>query len=180
MRLICGLVRLDGTDPDHAIVEAMIAVLTPTDLAPRVAVRAEGRAALAVLDFSLHPSSEPSVAASCGWLAADLRLDRMRELAVALGLPEGTGEHALAAAALTRWGADLPDRLDGDFALAAWDPAEQRLVCARDIMGVRPLCFAHVEGKFVAFASLPEALQVPGLVPRRVDRLGIARLAVEH
>ena len=181
MRLICGLVRLDATDADRAILDAMIAVLTPPDLAPRVAVRAQGRAALAVLDFSLRcRSSEPRIDGDGGWLAADLRLDRARELAVTLELPEGADEHAVAAAALARWDADLPDRLEGDFALAAWEPTGQRLVCARDIMGVRPLCFAHVEGKFLAFASLPEALQVPGLVPRRFDPLGIARLAVEH
>jgi asparagine synthase (glutamine-hydrolysing) len=181
MRLICGLVRLDGTDADRAIVDAMIAVLTPSALEPRIAVRAEGRAALAVLDFSLHgPSSVPPIETADGWLAADLRLDRTRELAAALDLAGNTDEHTLAAAALARWNADLPDRLDGDFALAAWDPTRERFVCARDIMGVRPLCFTHVAGKFLAFASLPEALQVPGLVPRRVDRLGIARLAIEH
>jgi asparagine synthase (glutamine-hydrolysing) len=180
MRLICGLVRLDGAEADRAIVDDMIAVLTPAGLAPRISVRAEGRAAMAVLDFNLHgPSSEPPIETGDGWLAADLRLDRARALAATLDLPEGIGEHALAAAALARWDADLPDKLEGDFALAAWQPSRQRLVCARDIMGVRPLCFAHVEGKFLAFASLPEALQVPRLVPRRFDRLRIARLVVE-
>ena len=43
-------------------------------------------------------------------------------------------------------------RLRGEFALALWDPAQRRLVCARDALGVRPLVFRNSADAF-AFAS---------------------------
>lgn len=43
-------------------------------------------------------------------------------------------------------------RLRGDFALALWDQEQQRLVCARDVLGARPL-FYRCAGTAFAFAS---------------------------
>lgn len=181
MRLICGLVRLDGAPADGATLDPMISAMTPRDLAPRIARRTEGPAALAVLDFGLHgPPPQIAVDAASGtWLAADLRLDRPRDLATALDLPAGTAHDALALAAVARWGRDTPDRLDGDFAIAAWDPSRQRLLCARDIMGVRPLCYSHIEGCAFVFASLPEGVHGGG-IERRLDMLAIGQLAADH
>ena len=43
--------------------------------------------------------------------------------------------------------------LNADFAVALWDVPQQTLVCARDILGVKPLYYVHQPGRFVAFAS---------------------------
>ena len=43
--------------------------------------------------------------------------------------------------------------LNADFAVAVWDAPRQALVCARDILGVKPLYYVHQPGRFVAFAS---------------------------
>jgi len=48
-----------------------------------------------------------------------------------------------------------------DFALAAWHPRQRRLLCARDIMGARPLCYTHRPGRLFAFASLLAACMLP-------------------
>lgn len=64
-----------------------------------------------------------------------------------------------------RWGADVLPRLLGDFALAIWDAAQQRLTLARDAMGARPLYYTVQPGYF-ALASEDEALLcLPGVSP---------------
>lgn len=74
--------------------------------------------------------------------------------------------------------AALP-RINGDFALAVWDAAEETLWLARDRFGVRPLYHARA-GEGVAFASRPRSLlRVPG-VRRSVRRDFLARFAASH
>lgn len=174
MRLICGIVRLDGAPAEAETLARMVNALTTPGHTPHVINSVEGTAALAVLDFSPHPPrSNPR------WLAADLRLDRPHALAETLGLREYAGQEELLLAALGRWGEDLPDRVDGDFALAAWDVRQRRLICARDIAGVRPLCYTHRPGQLFAFASLPRGLHASGVVTRKLDPVALGRLQFE-
>ncbi|NDJ10005.1 MAG: hypothetical protein EBY17_02255, partial [Acidobacteriia bacterium] len=170
MRLICGVVQLDGTPADAITLARMIAALSSPGLEPRVRQRVEGPASLAVLDFSNAAISETfsatlPVGTDGTWLAADVRLDRHPR----------TLNEAPVFAAFEEWGLDLPDHLDGDFALAAWDPRQRRLRCARDIMGVRPLCYFYQPGKLFAFASLPRGLHASGVVAPRLDLVALAR-----
>ncbi len=63
-------------------------------------------------------------------------------------------------------GLDCLEKLNGDFAFALWDARAQRLVLARDRMGVRPLYHTLHEGVF-AFASEVKALfALPGFAPQ--------------
>jgi asparagine synthase (glutamine-hydrolysing) len=72
-----------------------------------------------------------------------------------------------------RWGLDVFPRLRGMFALAIWDQAKRKLVLARDSLGIKPL-YVYCDGKTVLFASEIRALLASGLVPRRLDRTGLA------
>ena len=50
------------------------------------------------------------------------------------------------------WGRDLPCRLRGMFAFAVWDRKRDTLFCARDLFGIKPLCY-YKKGETLLFAS---------------------------
>lgn len=111
-------------------------------------------------------------------LVADVRLDNRDELVAALGIGPADAptmaDSAILMAALDRWDEEAVDRLEGDFAFALWDSHRQRLVLARDFMGMRPLHFHRGKG-FLAFASMPKGLHALPDVPPAPDRDMLAR-----
>ena len=66
------------------------------------------------------------------------------------------------------WGEALLGRLDGIFAFALWDADTQRLVLARDRIGVKPLFYATLDGGVVFASTLTPFFTLPGF-PRRLD-----------
>lgn len=71
-----------------------------------------------------------------------------------------------------RWGLEVLERVTGMFAFALWDEARQRVVLARDHLGIKPLYLARVGGGLV-FASEVRALLATGLLPRRLNPVGL-------
>ncbi|WP_299342526.1 asparagine synthase (glutamine-hydrolyzing) [uncultured Pseudoxanthomonas sp.] len=61
-----------------------------------------------------------------------------------------------------RYGDDFVDHLNGQFAVALHDVRRQRLVLARDRIGIRPLYY-YCDGSRLAFASEIKALRAAGL-----------------
>ena len=83
----------------------------------------------------------------------------------------------LVSLAFDRWGEELCSHLQGDWALAAWDAREHRLLLARDACGNATLYYHEGKG-FVAFASsLKALLALPGVV-KEPDRLRLAQVLV--
>ncbi|MGZ4203617.1 MAG: asparagine synthase (glutamine-hydrolyzing) [Thermoleophilaceae bacterium] len=77
-------------------------------------------------------------------------------------------------------GPDLVRRLQGMFAFALWDARRERLVCARDRVGKKPLYWTRRGGRF-AFASELYALLQDGSIARRPDPAAIeAYLALQY
>ncbi len=70
------------------------------------------------------------------------------------------------------WGEGVIARLRGMFAFALWDPARQTLLIVRDRLGIKPLYYAALPGRF-AFASELRALLSSGLVARELDVTGL-------
>lgn len=71
------------------------------------------------------------------------------------------------------WGDAFLSRLNGQFALGLWDGRRQRLLLARDGVGIRPLFWTRV-GQRLAFASEAKALFALPDVPRGLDAAGLA------
>jgi asparagine synthase (glutamine-hydrolysing) len=70
-------------------------------------------------------------------------------------------------------GVDCLQALQGMFAIALWDERAQRLLLARDRLGVKPLYWAPV-GDGLLYASEPGAILASGLVEARPDPRALA------
>ena len=74
-------------------------------------------------------------------------------------------------------GAALVDDLNGIFAFALWNPADDELVLARDHHGVKPLYYAERDGE-VIFASEIKSVLASLRVSREVDPEAVAQYLV--
>jgi len=68
-------------------------------------------------------------------------------------------------------GTGFAEKLRGMYAIAIHDPANNRLVLARDPFGIKPLYYAETPNCF-AFASEPQALIAAGIVKPRLNPQG--------
>ncbi len=84
-----------------------------------------------------------------------------------------TSDTEVVLALLTRDGIAALDRLNGQFALAWWQPGSRRLTLVRDRFGVRPLQWAPLPGGGLAFGSEAKALFASGEVDARPDLVGL-------
>ena len=65
-------------------------------------------------------------------------------------------------------GLDFVDELEGDFAIALWDEGEQRLVLARDRVGVKPLYYSLAGGRLIFASEIKAILEHPS-ISRDID-----------
>ncbi|MFQ5723074.1 MAG: asparagine synthase (glutamine-hydrolyzing) [Terriglobia bacterium] len=72
-------------------------------------------------------------------------------------------------------GEALLERLQGMFAFALWDAPRQRLLLARDRLGIKPLYYAPRPGAFY-FASEAKAILANPQLPRRLNPRAVTRL----
>ncbi|MFW6012546.1 MAG: asparagine synthetase B family protein, partial [bacterium] len=161
--LICGFWNVDGRPASEGLLEAMA---EQTFLLPGAEQEAllSGPVGLVTArrlrGAPARPTSAPQRApenSARRLLAFAGRLDNRAKLA-SQGLTGSDREMILGA--YERWGTGAVERIEGDFVFALWDPAERRLVCARDAVGVRTLYF-RFDGRTFSFGS-----QLRHLTPR--------------
>jgi asparagine synthase (glutamine-hydrolysing) len=80
--------------------------------------------------------------------------------------------------AYLQWGEAFVERLNGMFAFGLWDCRQEKLVLARDRMGVKPLYY-YPTPHGVLFASEPKGILAHHMVPTEVDTDGL-RAALTH
>lgn len=77
---------------------------------------------------------------------------------------------------LQRHGLSCLDRLNGQFALAYWEPGPRRLTMVRDRFGVRPLYFSLLSDGTIVLASEAKAIFASGLVHPEPDPIGLDQI----
>jgi len=84
-----------------------------------------------------------------------------------------SGDTEVLLKALSRWGIEALDMLDGMFALAFYESAKRRVLLARDPVGIKPLYVARPSAGLL-FASEVQTLRASGLVSDEFDPAGVA------
>ena len=85
--------------------------------------------------------------------AGDVRLDNRAEvLRLSGGVGDTCSDLQLVLAAIDACGADIVQKLHGDFAFVAWDARAQKIIAARDAFGVKSL-FLRRTGGLLVFSS---------------------------
>jgi asparagine synthase (glutamine-hydrolysing) len=103
-----------------------------------------------------------------GLVVSTARLDNrdalLEILSVATAEAPRISDGHLVSLAFDRWGEELCTHIEGDWALAAWDPRERRLLLARDVFGKAALYYCQGKGFFAFASSLKALLALPGTV----------------
>jgi asparagine synthase (glutamine-hydrolysing) len=166
---IAGLLRLDGTAPDPAVLGAMAAALDHRGPDGEGA-HLDGPVALASRRLALVdvPGGDQPLRSEDGTIVAvcNGEIYNWRELREELH----HGGHAFATRSdcevlvhlYEEHGPRLVTRLRGMWALALWDARRGRLVLARDPFGIKPLVYAR-DGAELGFASELKGLLAGGL-----------------
>ncbi len=97
----------------------------------------------------------------------DGRLDNRKELLEKLGWQNAT-DVELVAGGYGKWNENVFRELLGDFALALWDGRKEKLILARDPIGLKPLFYYKDSRRFI-FASEAKAILSFPDVPRAPD-----------
>lgn len=183
MSAICGVVDFSGRPVASAGISAMAeaAAYRGPD-----GVRHRNAGGAAFCHLALDATREASLERQplgtpdgAVWLVADVRLDNRGDLLRALEptglLPDGraAGDGAILLAAFLLWGEGCAERLLGDFAFAVWDGRSRTLLCARDPLGVRPLCFSRL-GNLFCFATEAQQILHHPAADRSLDERAIA------
>ena len=99
----------------------------------------------------------------------------LREELVALGHRFRTrSDTEVIVHAYEAWGDGAFERFNGQFAVALWDAAEERLVLARDPLGVRPLHVCEHGGRLLFASEVKALFAADPSIPRAFDPAGLA------
>lgn len=180
---IYGIYRYDGAPVDPHWLERMKAVMAY--YGPHGDSRTiEGPVGMGHLLLEVNPEDafeKQPVRGERGLVVSAARLDNRDELLEAFKISPAdaaqTTDGRLASLAFDRWGEEVCPHLQGDWALAAWNARERRLLLARDACGNATLYYYEGKG-FIAFASALKALlALPGVV-KVPDMLRLAEVLV--
>ena len=62
-------------------------------------------------------------------------------------------------------GLDFVNEIEGDFAIALWDADRDQIVLVRDRIGVKPLYFYQLDGRFIFASEIKAILRHPAVTP---------------
>jgi asparagine synthase (glutamine-hydrolysing) len=170
---ILGIWNLDGCPVEPEVLSRMGATLAhrgPDGEAQWI----EGPVGLACQLMRVTPESlqetQPLVHPSGPVIVFDGRIDNREELLGLLrgnwGAEQESPDPALVLAAYEAFGDRCPERLNGDFALAIYDPGKKQLLLATDVTGLRPLYYHQYGDTFIFASEIKAILAHPKVSPR--------------
>jgi asparagine synthase (glutamine-hydrolysing) len=122
-----------------------------------------GHTRLSILDLSSDSDQPMKDAVTGSWLVFNGEIYNYRQLRGELETKgrqfRTTGDTEVLLQALVEWNEQALDKLEGMFAFAFWDAPRERLLLARDPLGIKPLYYSAEADEFV-FASEVKAIQV--------------------
>jgi asparagine synthase (glutamine-hydrolysing) len=173
---IVAIWNLDGKPVEREVLARMSATMAHRGLDGEE-VWIEGPVGFACQLSRVTPESEketqPLVGPSGTVVVFDGRLDNREELLESLKdsyqVSSSSPDPDLVLAAYEAFGDRLPERLAGDFALGLFDPNRQRLLLARDAIGIRPLYYYRTRETFLFSSEIKALLAHPEVSTRPND-----------
>src|SRR5271170_2071644 len=180
---MCGIAGIASRDssPQHAqAAEKMVAAIRhrgPDGSAVRdfgACVLASTR--LAIVDLSARGAMPMCNEDSTVWITYNgecYNADELRPQLAARGHQfRSSSDTEVVLHLYEEYGERCVEKLRGMFAFAIWDARAEKLLLARDRLGIKPLYYAAIGDKLI-FASEIKALLASGFVPRKLDPAGI-------
>lgn len=183
---MCGICGVWGNVPNEAV-EAMVHAMRHRGPDDRGVYRdscvALGVTRLAVVDVSPaghQPMQNPDGKVWIAYNGEVYNFQRERKILEAKGYPFlSSSDTEVVLRMYECYGDDFLLKLRGMFALAIYDkrrgPGRERLLLARDQLGIKPLLFAWTGGTLI-FASEIKALLASGLIRPRIDPVALRLL----
>lgn len=161
----------DGSPVDAELLEQMTVYLAfrgPDATGIRICGNIGMGHALLQTTFDQECEKQPCSIDEKVWITGDIRLDGRGELvrllqAVGRKISIDDPDIMLVLHGYHAWGQQVLDRISGDFSFALWDGAAQKLICARDQLGINPVFYARVGQTLIISNTLNVCLLHPGV-----------------
>lgn len=165
---IVGIWNIDGQPLERGLLAKLSATMSHRG-PDGEGIWVQGSVGMACQHLQVTPESigqpQPLVHPSGIAIVFDGRLDNREELLQNPEISEIVSAKApdteFILAVYRIYGDTFPAKLNGDFALAIYDPNLQRLILARDAIGIRPLYFHRAEGLFIFSTEIKALLAHP-------------------
>ena len=169
---MCGFVGFTAVDFDQKINQAVV-----KDMADRIAHRgpddegffvndsiAMGFRRLSIIDLegSPQPMKNADGSVTVTFNGEIYNFQELRTELETLGYVFTTkGDTETIVHGYDAWGTDVFEKLRGMFAIAIWDNVKKRLVCARDIFGIKPFYYQHKGDRLIYGSEIKAFLAHP-------------------
>ena len=166
---VFGCWQLDGRHLDAAVLRQCLTQISPHGPAD-IEAWTQGAIGLGCKRSPVtieRAGERGSLESDAGVCVFDGRIDNRDDLVRVLGrhsrVDLQSRDRDLALAAYDRFGDSFAEYIQGDFAVAIFDRRTDRLLLARDRLGLRPLCYSDGNGTFVFGSEAKAILAYPGM-----------------
>ncbi|MBM9615034.1 N-acetylglutaminylglutamine amidotransferase [Desulfobulbus rhabdoformis] len=178
---ICGEIQFSDAPPSLAPLELMMNRMVPRGPDASGAYRhgqvALGHRRLKIIDLSekaRQPMNDPELGLAIVFNGCIYNYPALRQELQGLGYRFfSTGDTEVILKAWHAWGPACVERFNGMFAFAIHERESNRMIIARDRLGIKPFYYAELGNNGLRFASSLPALLAAGDVDTRIDPVAL-------